>query len=113
MPRTAKGSAPALDGPTARALVDVLAAPVAIVDADGRILAVNARWRVFARKNRGALVAVGEGANYLAVCDRASRRKSPGAAEVAQGFGACCKENSPSLPPNIHATHPLRSGGSS
>ena len=86
MPRTAKGSAPALDGPTARALVDVLAAPVAIVDADGRILAVNARWRVFARKNRGALVAVGEGANYLAVCDRASRRKSPGAAEVAAGI---------------------------
>lgn len=93
--RTAKGSAPALDGSTARALVDALAAQIAIVDASGRILAVNARWREFAKKNRGSLVAVGEGANYLAVCDRAARRKSPGAAEVAAGIRSVLKGKTP------------------
>ncbi|MCE9611531.1 MAG: PAS domain S-box protein [Chthoniobacter sp.] len=73
-------------GHTARALVDALAAHVAIVDAAGRILTVNVRWREFAQKNRGGLVAVGEGANYLAVCAQAARRQSPGAAEVASGI---------------------------
>ena len=71
---------------TAIAVVDGLTAHIAIVEASGRILAVNARWREFAKANRGSLVAVGEGANYLAACDRAARRRSPGAAEVAAGI---------------------------
>lgn len=71
---------------TARAVVDGLTAHIAITDEHGCILAVNVRWREFAKKNGGSLMAVGEGANYLAVCDAAARRKSPGAEEVAAGI---------------------------
>lgn len=67
-----------------RAVVDGLAAHIAIVDEGGRILFVNARWRDFAVQNGAESAAVGEGANYLAVCDAAaSGGSAEGAAEAA------------------------------
>lgn len=71
---------------TARAVVDGLASHIAIVDEKGQILAVNRRWRDFAKLNQASFVAACEGANYLAVCDAAGRRTCPEAAAVAEGI---------------------------
>ena len=52
-------------------VVNSLAAHIAIVDQAGRIVAVNQQWRNFATNNGASPKAVGEGANYLAVCKAA------------------------------------------
>ena len=70
---------------TARAALDALSSHIAILDQDGRILAVNELWREFAQRNGPSLGAISEGANYLAVCD-AARCESPEAAIVAAGI---------------------------
>ncbi len=80
---------------TALAVVDGLSAQIAIVDSNGRVLAVNARWREFAKENRGSLVAVGEGANYLSVCDGAARHNGCAAADVAAGIRKVLKGKLP------------------
>jgi two-component system, chemotaxis family, CheB/CheR fusion protein len=52
--------------------LSILASPVAsiaVLDRDGRILAVNGAWEQFARENgESTLTAVGVGVNYLAAC---------------------------------------------
>jgi PAS domain S-box-containing protein len=74
-------------------VLDSVPANVAVLDRDGLIVAVNAPWREFARRN-GARVAVDAGSDYLAVCDRAAAAGDPAAAEAAgllrrtlSGFG--------------------------
>jgi PAS domain S-box-containing protein len=54
-----------------RALLDVAAEEVAILDAAGNIVAVNEAWLRFARANAAPALQVSEGVNYLAVCERA------------------------------------------
>lgn len=54
----------------AQATLDGLTAHIAVVDEAGTVLAVNAAWRKFAAEGGGRSEAVGEGSNYLAVCDR-------------------------------------------
>jgi len=71
---------------TAHAVVDALTAHIAILDEHGNILAVNKRWRTFAKENSAALAALCEGANYLEACDDAARREDPGAAKAAAGI---------------------------
>lgn len=71
---------------TARAVVDALTAHIAIVDENGCILAVNARWREFANKSGVPLMGVCEGVNYLAVCDAANPLENPEAAMIATGI---------------------------
>ena len=80
---------------TALAVVDGLTAHIAIVNASGRIIAVNARWREFAKRNGGSFIAVGEGANYLAACDRAARHNGCAAAELAAGIRKVLKGKLP------------------
>ena len=64
----------------ARAALDALSAHIAILDETGAIIATNRAWRNFAQANPPLLANVGEGANYLAVCDTA---RGAGAATAA------------------------------
>jgi PAS domain S-box-containing protein len=57
-----------------QAVLDSLAANIAVLDRDGNIIAVNEDWRRFARENDGAAIADSVGANYLDVCRRAQER---------------------------------------
>jgi PAS domain S-box-containing protein len=67
----------------ARSTLDGLSALVAIVEADGSILAVNSVWKKAALANGGDLVRCCEGANYFAVCQTARAN-----AEEAEPFAA-------------------------
>lgn len=51
-----------------RAILDSLAANIAVIDSWGEILAVNASWQKFAEDNHMRDVSAGVGANYLDVC---------------------------------------------
>ncbi len=65
-----------------RGTLDALQDTIAIVDHRGTIVRVNRAWAEFARANgdHEGLAALGEGANYLVVCDRAAAK---GVAEAA------------------------------
>jgi PAS domain S-box-containing protein len=79
----------------ARSTVDALTAHIAILDADGTILAVNRAWEEFAAANAAGQAGTtaladpfGVGANYLAVCDSASGSCGSEAPAVAAGIRA-------------------------
>src|SRR5215218_7912156 len=65
------------------ASLDELPEHTAIVDNSGAIVAVNKAWKRFAKDNGADLSKVSEGANYLAVCERATGEHS----QYAQSFG--------------------------
>jgi len=69
-----------------RVTVDALSAHIAILDDAGTIIAVNQSWRHFAQENGGSPKKVGEGGNYLAVCDSAQGVGADEAATVAAGI---------------------------
>lgn len=71
----------------ARSTVDALAAQLCILDETGQIVAVNRAWRDFAAANAVDPASVCEGADYLAVCDRAAARE-PDAAAMTAGIRA-------------------------
>jgi PAS domain S-box-containing protein len=54
----------------AQATLDGLTAHIAVVDEAGTVLKVNEAWRKFATEGGAGVAAVGEGANYLRVCDQ-------------------------------------------
>ncbi len=70
----------------ARATVDALPAHLAIVDGTGTVVAVNRAWREFAAANGGHAAAVGEGVNYLTVCETATDAEAASAAAFAAGI---------------------------
>ena len=70
----------------AQAALDSLTAHIAILDADGRILAVNRAWRQFAAENGARVGETFEGANYLHVCDTAEGDTCAEANPVAEGI---------------------------
>ncbi|MBN2077339.1 MAG: PAS domain S-box protein [Spirochaetes bacterium] len=70
----------------AQSTVNALDASIAILDETGEIVSVNRAWREFALANGGDSARVSEGADYLAVCDRASGEGSEGAADFAAGI---------------------------
>jgi PAS domain S-box-containing protein len=55
----------------ARAILDALATPVAVLDQAGIVLSVNQAWRAFAAGYSGIGTSVAAGSNYLAACDDA------------------------------------------
>lgn len=67
----------------ARATVDALSAHIAIVDLNGKIIAVNRAWREFAQQNFANPESVLEGANYLTTCDAATASKDAQAVAAA------------------------------
>ncbi len=73
----------------AQSTIDALSSHVCVLDETGTILAVNQAWKDFARVNRRLdfeyTDGLGEGVNYLRVCDRAIGSE---AAEFAAGIRA-------------------------
>lgn len=90
--RTSRGAVPESQR-FLQAALDALSAHIAVLDADGTILAVNAAWRRFAEANGYRGERFGIGANYIAVCEEAghggvcveSRVAADGIREVASG----------------------------
>ncbi len=66
--------------------LDSLLAHIAILEDDGTIIAVNAAWNEFARRNGLGNNGFGTGANYLRACDRATGKCSEEAQIVAEGI---------------------------
>lgn len=63
-------------------LLDALAAQIAVLDAKGRVVAVNERWKRFARDNGGDGHGCYVGSDYLAACESASSRGDEAAGRV-------------------------------
>jgi signal transduction histidine kinase len=89
------------------AILDALPARVALVDRQGRILAVNSAWRRFAEDNGLDAPDAGIGLDYLATCDRATGPHSEEAAAVAAGLRAVLA----GVRPNFELEYPCPSGG--
>ncbi|MCE9660777.1 MAG: PAS domain-containing protein [Burkholderiales bacterium] len=70
------------------ALLDALPAHIALLAADGRIVAVNAAWRRFGDENGLHDTDHGVGRNYLDVCDPGPGSESAKAPAVAAGLRA-------------------------
>ncbi len=68
------------------AILDALPAQIALLDANGDILAVNHDWRDSSRSLLGDDSPSYLGDNYLAVCDNATGDGAEGAREVAAGL---------------------------
>jgi PAS domain S-box-containing protein len=72
----------------AGALLDALPAHVALLDGEGRILAVNQAWRSFGAANGLQAPPEVHGTSYLGICDRAHGLGAESAAAVAAGIRA-------------------------
>ncbi|MEP7061533.1 MAG: EAL domain-containing protein [Betaproteobacteria bacterium] len=70
----------------ASAALDALADHVCVLDASGRIVAVNSAWRRFAEANKALRSGVFLGANYLDVCDHVRGNGRVDARAVAIGL---------------------------
>jgi len=71
------------------AVLASLTSHVAVVDREGRIIAVNESWVRYARSNSASLgEAVGVGANYLEACRRAAQHGDEEAGEALEGIEA-------------------------
>ncbi len=71
---------------TQRGVLNALPAHVALLDASGKILAVNDSWREFARQNTLPDPEFCVGTNYISLCENAHGEFTQGATEVAQGI---------------------------
>jgi signal transduction histidine kinase len=69
-----------------RAILDSLPAHVAVIDRDGRIVAVNRSWRQFQTANGGLTQTCGIGSNYLQTCRCVMGDEATAAARVADGI---------------------------
>lgn len=69
-----------------RATLDALGALVAVLDENGNIVATNSAWKAHAFENGAQSDTVNEGANYLAVCERAVGNGNDDAAGMASGI---------------------------
>ncbi len=70
----------------ARAILDALAADVCVLDAAGTVIMANKGWHAFAAANGGIGAGVTEGANYLAVCDKARGNERVDGIAIAAGI---------------------------
>ena len=70
-------------------VLDSLRAHIAVLDREGRIVAVNDAWRRFSAENGGAAPATDVGVNYLEVCGaEAEGSGADGAADILEGVRA-------------------------
>lgn len=74
--------------PFAQAVLDALAAHVAVIDKAGSIVAVNEPWRRFARANGAAKPSCFIGDNYLAICRAAAGAEREQGEAAANGIEA-------------------------
>ena len=80
------GDEASADGTFFRAVLDSLSEHVAVLDTEGRIAVTNRGWEEFAAGNGGCPEAVGRGANYLRVCEKAAEEGSQDATRVAEAI---------------------------
>lgn len=80
-----------------RSVLASLPGNVAILDGDGRILAVNANWTQFSLYNGGAPSETSVGANYVETCGRAAAAGDTAAREVRDGVQAVLDGTAPSF----------------
>jgi PAS domain S-box-containing protein len=80
----------------AQATLDSLSAHIAILNQDGRILAVNRAWEAFAIQQGAATGTCSAGANYLSVCESATEADAEDAKSFSNGLRAVLarKQNS-------------------
>lgn len=71
-----------------RDVLNALPEHVAVLDDAGIVIAVNEPWERFAMEHDGSLRAVSVGADYLAVCRRASSAGDPHAGRAFEGLAA-------------------------
>jgi CheY-like chemotaxis protein len=64
---------------------DSLPSHVAVLDQEGKILAVNRAWQTFSKTNGGSDSSCGVGGNYITACERASGDEADEAWNVVQG----------------------------
>jgi PAS domain S-box-containing protein len=69
-----------------QATFDALSAHIAVLDASGTIIAVNAAWRRFAEANHLNYPAWSIGANYLEICEAVSGEETEEALTAARGI---------------------------
>ncbi len=69
-------------------VLDALTSNVAVLDHDGKILAVNKAWKCFAEENGLADEGAGVGSNYLSVCGRSEGDADESAAAALRGIRA-------------------------
>jgi DNA-binding CsgD family transcriptional regulator len=69
-----------------KTVLNALSIHVALLDADGTIIATNLEWNEYGRKNTSGSARDTIGMNYLAVCDAAEGEYSEEAGEVARGI---------------------------
>ena len=67
----------------ARATIDALSESIAVLDFDGKVIAVNRAWSALAAERHDALLASREGVDYLAACDEAARNGDVDAGRIA------------------------------
>jgi diguanylate cyclase (GGDEF)-like protein len=70
------------------AILDALAAPIALLNASGTIVSVNEPWRRFAADNGGTDAGGSIGRNYLGVCDGTRGAEAADAQRAARGIRA-------------------------
>ncbi len=81
-----------------QAVLDALPAQVAVLDRQGRIVAVNQAWRRFAAENRGPPeLQAGLGLNYLATCRNARGDDAEEAQVVADGVASVLERRAESF----------------
>lgn len=85
----------ALDGLEAFAFIDALQDEVAILDAQGRIVAVNTAWTRFAAANGGDAETGYLGVNYLAICHGAEGASDAAARQIPEGFAKVLRTGQP------------------
>jgi PAS domain S-box-containing protein len=66
--------------------LDALSSHIAVLDENGKIIAVNKAWRQFLEQNDGTPISCGVGANYVEVCRQAKGNWAEEAPEVIQGI---------------------------
>ncbi|HEX7175423.1 MAG TPA: GAF domain-containing protein [Pyrinomonadaceae bacterium] len=74
-----------------QAVLNSLTAHIAVLDGDGRIVAVNDAWRRFAEENEGAGGHAVQGANYLHVCTQAAGGEPDDGGAVLAGIESVLK----------------------
>jgi len=73
-------------GDLGASVINSLTAHIAVLDGEGRIIAVNDAWRRFADANGGVAARTGVGVSYLQVCGVPEEAK--GTREIAEGIRA-------------------------
>ncbi len=69
-----------------RAVMDSLPSHIALLNADGEIIATNSAWKAFALAAGADPARTGVGVDYLSVCDLAASDLCEGGARFAEGL---------------------------